>query len=106
MKYGMLGEDAMSDAEKIAKYTGDVDWSYMKPHYESGAMIYADPSLDLEEVAKAFVEDDKAKVEAWMKSADLVKPGSLHAEWWEHDESRFMAVVVQPFVIAQPMAKE
>lgn len=106
MEYGMLGEDAMSQEEKVAKYTGDVDWSYLRPHYKSGAMIYVDPSLELKDVAKAFTDDDKEKVGAWMKKADLVKPSSLHADWWEYDKTRFTAVVVNPFVLAQPLSKE
>ncbi|GAA5493915.1 hypothetical protein SAMN02745181_1453 [Rubritalea squalenifaciens DSM 18772] len=103
LNYGILGDDGMTNEEKIAKYTGDVDWEYLKPHYKTGAMIYVDPSLDLKEVAKAFTDDDKAKVEAWLKKADLVKPSHLHADWWEHDNSRFNAVVVNPFVLAQPL---
>lgn len=102
----MLGEDAMSQEEKVAKYTGDVDWSYLRPHFKSGAMIYVDPALELKEVAKAFTDDDKTKVDAWMKKADLVKPSSLHADWWEYDKTRFTAVVVNPFVLAQPLQKE
>lgn len=103
MQYGILGEDGTSHEEKIAKYTGDVDWSYLRPHYKSGAMIYVDPSLDLQEVARAFTQDDKAKVAEWMKAADLVKPSHLHADWWEYDQTRFNAVVVTPFVLAQPL---
>lgn len=106
MDYGVLGSDEMSQEEKVAKYTGDVDWSYLKPHFKAGSMIYVDPCLELKEVAQAFIDDDKEKVGAWMKTADLVKPGSQHAEWWEYDKSRFTAVVVNPFVLAQPLAKE
>ena len=103
MDYGMLGEDGMSQDQKVAKYTGDVDWSYLKPHFKAGAMIYVDPTLDLQAVAKAFTEDDKEKVAAWMKKADLVKPSNLHADWWEYDKTRFTAVVITPFVLAQPL---
>jgi len=106
LKYDILGENTMSEEDKIAKYTGDVDWEYMKPHYQSGAMIYADPSLDLQQVAKAFSDDDKEQVQAWLKKADLVKPDNLHADWWEHDQTRFNAAVVHPFVIAQPITSE
>lgn len=106
LEYGMLGEDGSSDEEKIAKYTGDVDWSYLRPHFKTGNMIYVDSEMDLQEVAEAFVKDDKAQVQAWLKKADLVKPDTLHAEWWEHDQTRFTAVVITPFVLAQPLAKE
>lgn len=106
MEYGMLGDDELSQEEKVAKYTGDVDWSYLKPHFKAGAMIYVDPSLELKEVAQAFIDDDKPKVDAWLKKADIVKPGPQHADWWEYDESRFTAVVCNPFVLAQPLEKE
>ncbi len=102
LQYNILGEDISSETEKIAKYTGEVDWEYMKPHFRSGAMIYVDPSLDLTLVAEAFSTDQKEQVQAWLKTADLVKPDSLHADWWEHDQTRFMAVIIQPFVLAQP----
>lgn len=105
LQYGILGEDQSSAEEKIAKYTGDVDWAYLKPHYKSGAMIYVDPELSLTEVAEAFTKDDKSQVQAWLKSADLVKPSHLHEEWWEYDQTRFIAVVITPFVLAQPLAK-
>lgn len=106
LKYGILGEDLQSETEKIAKYTGDVDWTYLKPHYKNGAMIYVDPVLKLSDVAEVFVNDDKDQVQAWLKSADLVKPSHLHEDWWEYDETRFTAVVVNPFVLAQPLPKE
>ncbi len=105
LQYDILGDDQASNGEKIAKYTGDVDWNYLKPHYKSGAMIYVDPDLDLSEVAQAFTKDDKAKVQAWLKAADLVKPSHLHEEWWEHDQPRFTVVVITPFVLAQPLSE-
>lgn len=106
MDYGILGEDSMTQGDKVAKYTGDVDWQYLKPHFKTGAMIYVDPSLDLKTVAMAFTEDNKDQVTAWMKKADLVKPSEPHASWWEYDKTRFTAVVVTPFVLAQPLPKE
>ena len=105
LQYDILGNDATSSEDKIAKYTGEVDWAYIKPHYKSGAMIYVDPELELTKVAEAFAKDNKEQVQAWLKSADLVKPSHLHEDWWEHDQTRFTAVVITPFVLAQPVTK-
>ncbi len=102
----MLGDDETPAQEKIAKYTGEVDWSYIKPHYKSGAMIYVDPALELKVVAEAFTKDNKEQVQAWLKSADLVKPSHLHEDWWEYDQTRFTAVVITPFVLAQPLLEK
>lgn len=99
MKYAILGEDGQSDDEKIAKYTGEVGWEYLRPHAESGALIWVDPALDFEEVARAFIEDEAAKVADWLGRGDLVKVGKLHAAQWEGGDERFTAVVVTPFVL-------
>lgn len=101
MKYGILGEDIQSDDEKIAKYTGEVGWSYLKPHFERDALLWVDPDLSLEDVAMAFINDDSVRVADWLGNGDLVRVGKLHAAQWEESEELFTAVVVTPFVLMQ-----
>ena len=101
MKYAMLGEDTQSAEEKIAKYMGEVGWSYLRPHYEKGNLLYVDSSLDLAAVASAFVADDSERVANWLGSGDLVRVGELHARQWEGGEEVFLATVVTPFVLMQ-----
>jgi hypothetical protein len=101
LKYAMLGEDRQSDEEKIAKYTGEVGWKYLKPHYKSGNVLWVDPELDLKQVACAFTSDDSAQVAEWLGRGDLVRIGDLHAEQWEGGDDLFLAVVVTPFVLMQ-----
>ncbi|MFQ3225128.1 MAG: hypothetical protein ACI8Z5_001384 [Lentimonas sp.] len=97
-------EDNSSDDEKLEKYSGNVDWSYLKPHYEAGSMIYVDPSLDLKTVGLAFANNDQAQVKAWLKSGDLVQPCDLHTEHWKQSNTHFNAMIVRPFVLAQPIS--
>lgn len=101
MKYAILGEDGRSDQERIADYTGEVGWDYLKPHYERGCLLWVDPELDLEQAAKAFVDDDSGQVAEWLGSGELLRIGKLHAAQWEGGEERFTAVVVSPFVLMQ-----
>ena len=103
MKYGILGEDASSDVEKLEKYIGEVGWEYLEKHYQSGALLYVDPSLDLVTVGKALTEDDAGSVANWKKSGDLVQPSTPHAFYWEESKARFTALVVSPFVLIQPV---
>jgi len=103
LNYGMIGDDPLSSNEKIAKYTGDVDWEYIKPHYLAGNIIYVDPSLNLAKVGAAFAEDNKEQVNTWLKKADIIQPGHHHADWWEHDQTRFNALIMKPFVLIQPI---
>ena len=106
MNYGFMGEDTQCTEEKLKKYTGVVDWEYLKPHYKSGALIYVDPCLKITEVGTAVSNDDKKQIEVWLKSGDLVKPSDLHEEWWEENPQDFTALVVSPFVLMQPVQKE
>jgi hypothetical protein len=96
-------EDRQSESEKLEKYSGDVDWSYLRPHYENGVMLYVDPALDLKVAGLALAKDDKVQVQEWIKSGDLVQPCALHAEHWEKSGTRFIAMIVRPFVLAQPL---
>jgi hypothetical protein len=103
LKYTMLGEDDSTTEEKLEKYTGTVDWNYLKPHYQSGVLYFADPGLRLTEVGMAFSENRKDQVETWLKAGDLVKIGDLHAEQWSKGETEFEALVISPFVLCRPV---
>ncbi len=102
MRYGMLGEDQSSSEEKLSKYLGEVTWEYLKEHYEKGTLFFVDPELKLEEVGAELVADHKKQIEAWLKSAHLVKIEELHAAQWEGTEQDFIALVVSPFVLCRP----
>lgn len=99
----MLGEDSSTTKEKLEKYTGTVDWKYLRPHYQSGVLYFIDPELKLTEVGYAFSENHKEQVEAWLKAGDVVKIGELHAAQWEKGGTEFEALVVSPFVLCRPV---
>lgn len=103
LKYAILGEDTASIEEKLEKYTGTVGWGYLKPHFLSGVLYFVDPSLLLAEVGRAFTENQKERVEAWLKRGDLVKIEDLHAAQWEKGALEFEALVVSPFVLFRPL---
>jgi hypothetical protein len=103
MKYALLGEDSATVEEKLEKFTGQVNWSYLKPHYHSGVLFFVDPSLTLQRVGAAISADQSEKVKNWIKTGDLVKLGELHAAQWEGAETEFEALVVSPFVLCRPV---
>lgn len=103
LRYGLLGGDPSSPLEKLEKYTGEVDWDYLRPHFKNDALVWVDPSLSLTEVGHAFSIDDADRVLAWRKAGDLVTPSAPHAEYWEASRARFLALVVSPFVLIQPL---
>jgi hypothetical protein len=103
LAYGMLGDDPASSLEKLEKYTGEVGWDYLRPHFKSGALVYVDPSLPLPEVGQAFSSDDADRVREWRMAGNLVTPSGPHAVYWEESGARFRALVVSPFVLIQPL---
>ncbi|MCW1884373.1 DUF2288 domain-containing protein [Luteolibacter flavescens] len=103
MKYVLFGEDGTSTEEKLAGYTGVVPWSYLRPHCENGVLFYVDASLDLTVVGAAISRNESARVDAWLKSGDLVKMSEVHASQWEKDSPEFEALVVSPFVLCRPV---
>lgn len=103
LRYAMIGEDKSSVEDKLEKYTGTVDWKYLAPHYLSGVLFFVDPQLTLVEVGQAFTANETHKVEAWLKSGDLVKISDLHAEQWQKGGTEFEALVVSPFVLCRPV---
>ena len=102
MRYGILGEDHSTTGEKLAKYTGDVAWGYLKDHYQNGVLFFVDPDLKLEEVGLALAEDRASRVAAWLKSGEMVKIEKIHADQWEGSDQIFEALVVSPFVLCRP----
>lgn len=103
MKYGILGGEQVGVADKLAQSKGEVSWGYLAPHQRSGALYFVDPSLALEDVGLAFSNNERDRVDAWLKSGDLVKLEALHAAQWEGTETRFEALVVSPFVLCRPV---
>lgn len=104
MRYGIIGEDESSTADKLAKYTGRVGWDYLRDPYLNGILFFVDPSLKLEQVGQVIAEDDSEQVDRWLKSGDLVKIEKLHAGQWEGSEQQFEALVVSPFVLCRPVS--
>lgn len=102
MRYGVIGSDPSSLLEKLEKYTGEVDWAYLKPHYKNNALVWVDPALSITEVGHAFSIDDADRVLAWRRSGDIITPSEPHAAHWEETDARFLALVVSPFVLIQP----
>jgi hypothetical protein len=101
LKYTMLGEDTASTQDKLGKYLGEVNWSYLRPHFERDCLYFVDASLEMTAVGAAMAEDDSEAVQGWLKIGDLVKIEALHARQWDETDRLFEALVVSPFVLCR-----
>jgi len=103
MRYTMIGDDGLAERERLEKFTGPVNWTYLKPHYQSGALLHVATTLDIVDAGMALVNDDKKQVQEWMVAGDLLRFDDQTASEWESIEGDepFTALVVSPFVLAQ-----
>ena len=82
---------------------GVVFYSDLRAHLKRDAVIVVAAALDLVEAGAALAENDVARVEQWIRSGLLSKPGAADIERWSIDrEARFDSLVVAPFVLIRP----
>lgn len=79
-------------------------WLDLAPQLARGALLLAEPELDFLDVASAIAADDAARVEAWLRAGKLRRAAEPDGTMYEADPAlRFQFVVVQPWVLAQPI---
>ena len=81
--------------------TARISWQELERHFARGALLTVSPVLDLVEVGVHMINDDKAIIDAWMKSGDLSKTTDEEARHWSENETILWAVVVAPWVLVQ-----
>jgi hypothetical protein len=93
----------MSDLR--AELAGSIDqaeWNWLMPHVDRDAVIMVATQLDLVEVGVAIVNDNTASVQRWIAESLIYKPSPQQkADWNLHQNKRFNALIVQPYVLVQ-----
>ncbi len=99
----------MPDFPAPAGAIEEVEWLWLRPHLERGALILVSPELELTGVAARIAADDSAAVAAWLAAGLLGQPTREQIEAGEAAPlRRFQMVIVQPFVLIQesPLSQE
>jgi hypothetical protein len=87
---------------KVNLETSRIAWRELQRFFASGAAIYVSPELDLIEVAYQISEDNKPQVQAWMDAGLVARVSDEQAIAWYEANADMWAVVVSPYVLAQP----
>ena len=87
--------------QKLNLETGKLSWDELQRFFARGVVIVAGPELDLIEVAAAFAEDNKSRIEQWIQGEQLARANDEHALEWQDRQPVFWSVVVAPWVIVQ-----
>ncbi len=90
--------------ERFKQDLAEVAWRDLRIHLQRDAIIIVDQALDLIAVAEAVAGDDKPRVEGWIAAAQLQKPSTDQIGAWERElEKPFRMLIVQPFILVQPI---
>ena len=96
----MIGEAAIRG--KLEDSAGLVAFDDLRAHLERDAVFVVAATLSLVECGVRVAMDDVALVGRWLESQELRKPSHTErATWPEDPDRRWMALVVQPFVLVQ-----
>jgi hypothetical protein len=100
LRYQMLGDDGLTEEERLKKYTGPVSYDYLLGPLRNGVLVVVHEALDLADVGMAFIRDDRKRVQAWLDEELLVRADEETFEKREGAEA-YTAVVVSPFVLVR-----
>ena len=81
--------------------TGKLAWKELERHFARGVVIKVARGLDLVDVAACIAQDDKASVERWMSTGQIVRASTEDAADWNERQPVFWAVVTAPWVLIQ-----
>ncbi len=87
--------------ERLGQLVGPVVFADLQAHLARDAVFVVGPTLSLLECGVRVAMDDLAAVEAWVKSGALRKPSADERASWPIGARRWVALVVQPFVLVQ-----
>ena len=92
--------------QRINLETAQIHWHKLQRFFASGNAIAVDPTLDLTYVAAQIAADNATQLKQWMEAGlvDAVKDTQA-LQWYEAD-ALVWAVVIKPWVLVQPIAKQ
>lgn len=89
-------------AMRLRETRGPVTYGDLKEHLERDAVFIAGPDLDLVDCGVAVAADDVDRVGQWIARGSLRKPTQAERDAWPDEKAqRWVAIIVQPFVIVQ-----
>ncbi|MBI3773103.1 MAG: DUF2288 domain-containing protein [Gammaproteobacteria bacterium] len=98
-------DDKNFSAEEIRQKTnletGRLSWPELQRHFARGVVIVVTGNLDLVEVARCFIQDNKASVEQWLNTGGIAHATDTDAQRWHETQAEFWAVVIAPWVLVQ-----
>lgn len=90
---------------KVNLETSQIAWKELQRFFASGAALVVSEELDLVEVAFQMSQDNTAQIQQWMAAGQFGKVSDAQAAAWYEADAMVWAVVVNPWVLVQPVRK-
>lgn len=87
--------------QKLNRDTARVNWTLLDRYRQEDSVIEVTSSLDLVDVACAFVDDNSTQVAAWLEESAISKVSNEQAQLWQDEDREIWAVVVAPWILVQ-----
>ncbi len=81
--------------------TGRIAWHELQRYYARGLVREVAKGLDLIDVGRAIIDNNKTVVEAWIEAGQLSVPEDARALEWHEREADLWALVIAPWVLVQ-----
>ncbi len=83
----------------------EAEWNWLIPHARRDAVVVVAAELDLLDVGVAIASDNVSSVQHWIGEQLLYKPSPDQlADWNVNLTKRFNTLIVQPYVLVQPIS--
>lgn len=90
---------------KVNLETSQIAWKELQRFFASGAALAVSEELDLVEVAFQMSQDNAVQIQQWMAAGQFGKVSDAQAAAWYETDAMVWAVVVNPWVLVQPVRK-
>lgn len=81
--------------------TARIGWSELQRHYARGQVVRVSSDLDLIQVGASLIQDDAARVGAWMQSGQVGPVVEADAHRWYTEGVFVWSLVIAPWVLVQ-----
>lgn len=87
---------------ELTKSLDEAEWNWLMPHAKRDSVIVVNQELDLVDVGVAIANDNVSFVQRCIAENLIAKPTADQlADWNNNQNKRFIALIVQPYVLVQ-----
>lgn len=96
-----VADDAPGTRERLQQEADVIAWPELARHFARGVVLRVAAGVDLIDVAEGLAADDTDQFQRWIDNQELARASDEDARRWHAHDTRFLCVVVAPWVLVQ-----